>query len=383
MGATAITSGLELRSCISGEGRLVLSLAEVAVPAPADDEVVVRIEGAPMNPSDLGLLVGPADVATARTGGTPQRPTLIADVPPGRLASVAARLGEAMPVGNEGAGTVVDAGGNARHLIGRTVALLGGAMFAQYRVVKATACLVLPEGASARDGASAHVNPLTALSMVEVMRREGHAALVHTAAASNLGQMLARICIADGIGLVNIVRSPGQAAILRGIGAAHVIDSSADGFPGALADALEATSATLAFDATGGGPLAGQILGCMEAALNRRPGAYSRYGSARHKQVYLYGVLDMGETRIGRDAGFAWGVGGWLLTSFLATLPPEDARRMRARVADELFTTFASRYAGEVSLADVLRPDVLAACARRETGGKYLVNPSLDIDAGS
>ncbi|MGI4730292.1 MAG: zinc-binding dehydrogenase [Janthinobacterium lividum] len=373
-----IGHGLELRSLVSAEGTLELSLVEVPVPTPGTDEVVVRIEGAPINPSDLGLLVGPADLATLRAGGTPERPTLTADVPAKRLASVTARLGESMPAGNEGAGTVIDAGEAARHLIGRTVAVLGGSMYAQYRVVKAAACLVLPEGTSARDGASAYVNPLTALAMVEVMRREGHTALVHTAAASNLGQMLNRICLADGVPLVNIVRSAEQATILREIGAAHVVDSTADGFLDALTDMLEETGATLAFDAVGGGQLAGQIIGCMETALNRKPGAYSRYGSATHKQVYIYGVLDMGETRIGRNVGMAWSVGGWLLTYFLARIAPEDARRMRKRVADELTTTFASRYTAEISLADALRPEMLAAYARRATGAKYLINPSLD-----
>ncbi|WP_375381478.1 zinc-binding dehydrogenase [uncultured Sphingomonas sp.] len=378
MTGTTITSGLELRSLVTAAGRLEVSLVDVPVPTLGSDEVLVRIEAAPINPSDLGLLLGPADVATIRAEGGAGRPKIVADVPSKRLIAIAARLDESMPVGNEGAGTVIDAGENARHLIGRTVAVLGGAMYAQYCVIRAGACLVLPDGTTAREGASAYVNPLTALSMVEVMRREGHTALVHTAAASNLGQMLNRICIADGVPLVNIVRSSAQADILREIGAAHVVDSTADGFLDTLTDALEATGATLAFDAVGGGQLAGQIIGCMEAALLRKPGAYSRYGSPVQKQVYIYGVLDMAETRIGRNVGMAWGIGGFLLTYFLAQIAPADAKRMRQRVADELTTTFASRYTAEISLTDALKPEVLAAYARRATGEKYLINPTLD-----
>ena len=324
MTGTTITSGLELRSLVTAAGRLEVSVVDVPVPTPGPDEVLVRIEAAPINPSDLGLLLGPADIATVRAESGAGRPRLVADVPTKRLSAIAARLDESMPVGNEGAGTVIDAGENARHLIGRTVTVIGGATYAQYKVARAGACLVLPEGTSARDGASAFVNPMTALSMVEVMRREGHSALVHTAAASNLGQMLNRICLADGVPLVNIVRSQSQATILREVGAAHVVDSTADGFLDSLTDALEATGATLAFDAVGGGELAGQIIGCMEAALLRKPGPYSRYGSPVHKQVYIYGVLDMGETRIGRNVGMAWGVGGFLLTYFLGQLAPAE-----------------------------------------------------------
>lgn len=369
--------GLELRSLITPDGRLEVSLATVPVSDPAEDEVVVRVEAAPINPSDLGLLFGPADLSVAVAGGDGARPTLSAPVPAARMASLAARIGQPMPVGNEGAGVVVRAGAGAAHLLGKTVATLGGGMYAQYRTVNAASCLVLEDGTTAAEGASCFVNPLTALGMVETMRREGHTALVHTAAASNLGQMLNRACLKDGIGLVNIVRSTEQAAILRGIGAVHVCDSTAPTFEADLTDALAETGATLAFDAIGGGPLAGQILVCMEAAIGRRGGEYSRYGSNIHKQVYIYGGLNMSPTVLDRGVGMAWGVGGWLLPPFLARIGPEAAQALRQRVVAELKTTFASRYTAEISLSDALRPDVVAAYARRATGEKYLINPSL------
>jgi NADPH2:quinone reductase len=273
---------------------------------------------------------------------------------------------------------VVAAGASpaAQALLGKTVAVLGGAMYAQYRAIRADQCLVLPEGASAADGASCFVNPLTALGMVETMRREGHKALVHTAAASNLGQMLNRICLKDGIGLVNIVRKPEQAALLKAQGAQHVCDSSAPSFLADLTEALVQTGATIAFDATGGGRLAGQILGCMEAALNRTATEYSRYGSTTHKQVYIYGGLDTGPTEIVRNFGFAWGMGGWLLFPFLQKIGPEAVQALKARVAAELKTTFASSYTKEISLAEALQLEAIAVYGQRATGTKFLINPN-------
>jgi len=279
-------------------------------------------------------------------------------------------------VGNEGAGVVIAAGESERALMGKTVAVLGGAMYAQYRCVKATECLVLPDDATPAEGASCFVNPLTALGMVETMRREGHKALVHTAAASNLGQMLNRICIKDGIALVNIVRKPEQAALLRSLGAAYVCDSSSPTFVEDLTDALAATGATLAFDATGGGKLAGQILTCMEAALNRNAKEYNRYGSTTHKQVYLYGSLDTTPTEFTRAFGMAWGMGGWLVFPYLQRLGPHAAQALRQRVVAELKTTFASGYSKEISLVEALRPEEIAVYAQRATSTKYLINPS-------
>jgi len=373
------TTSLQLRSLITDTGKLELSLAEVPVPEPAADEVLVRIEATPINPSDLGLLLGPADISTAVAAGSPESPVVTATIPAPLLASVAGRVGESMPVGNEGAGLVVQAGESAaaQSLLGRVVAILGGAMYAQYRVVKAAECLALPAGATPAQGASCFVNPLTSLGMVATMRLEGHSALVHTAAASNLGQMLNRICLADGVGLVNVVRSPAQAEILRALGAAHVCDQSAPVFMDALIDAVTATGATLGFDAIGGGPLAGQILTAMEIAANRNAPVYSRYGSTVHKQVYVYGALNTGPIELSRGFGFAWGVGGWLLTPFLQKIGRAEAEKLRARVAAELTTTFASHYTNVVSLADALQLEHIAVYSKRATGTKYLINPNL------
>lgn len=369
---------LQLRSIVRRSGELELSLVEVPVPVPQDDEVLIRVEASPINPSDQGLLFGAADMSTAVQSGSPERPVVSARVPEAAMKSMAGRLDESMPVGNEGAGTVVRAGASpqARALLGRVVAVIGGAMYSQYRCAKAADCLVLPEGATAVQGASCFVNPLTALGMVETMRLEGHTALVHTAAASNLGQMLNRICLKDGIGLVNVVRSPAQAALLKSQGAVHVCDSSAPDFREALVEALAATGATIAFDATGGGTLAGRILSAMEAAIGRNAREYSRYGSSVHKQVYLYGNLDRSATVIERDFGMAWGVGGWLLFPFLKRVGPQAAQRLRERVAAELHTTFASRYTREVSLAEALSLEAIAAYGRRATGEKYLILPN-------
>ncbi len=370
-------SALALRSLVKGNGTLELSLVEVPTPGPGDDEVVVAVEAAPLNPSDQGLLLAGADLGTLASRGTAGRLVTTASIPPALLPSLAGRLDTPMPVGNEGAGTVVAAGRSpeARALLGRTVAALGGGMVARLRTVKAGDCLPLPVGATAADGASCFINPLTALGMVDTMRAEGHAALVHTAAASNLGQMLVRICRADGVGLVNIVRSPAQVTLLRDIGATHVCDSTAPGFTDDLVAALKATGATLAFDAIGGGRLASQILNAMEAAASKE--VYSRYGSTVHKQVYLYGGLDTGPTELVRGFGMSWGVGGWLVTYFLQKAGPARVAALKARVAAELTTTFASRTTRTLSLAEALDPANIARYAARATGEKVLINPSL------
>jgi NADPH2:quinone reductase len=368
---------LELRSLVTSAGILELSLHDVPVPTPAPNEVLVRIEASPINPSDLGLLVAGADMTHATVTGTPDRPVVTAPLAEGAVKTMTARLDKPLPVGNEGAGTVVAAGSSdaAQALLGKTVGIAGGAMYSQYRAVDARACLVLPDGASAKDGASSFVNPLTALGMTETMRREGHSALVHTAAASNLGQMLVKLCQKDGIPLVNIVRKPEQEELLRSLGAAHVLNSTSPSFSADLVEALKATSATLAFDATGGGTLASQILNGMEEAANARAGEYSRYGSSVHKQVYIYGALDTSPTVLNRNFGMAWGIGGWLLTPFLQGAGAETIGRLSARVADELTTTFASSYTREVSLPGMLQPDAFNEYVRRATGQKFLVTP--------
>lgn len=369
---------LQIRSLVSSKGELTLSLAEEAIPQPAAHEVIVRVEAAPMNPSDLGLLFGAADLRTAKASGTASRPVVSAGIPEAAMKSMTGRLDQSMQVGNEGAGVVVAAGAGpeAQALLGKTVAALGGAMYTQYRCIAAAQCMALPEGTTAAEGASAFVNPLTALGMVETMRREGHKALVHTAAASNLGQMLNRICLKDGIDLVNIVRKKEQEDLLRGLGARYVCNTESPTFMQDLTDALVATGATLAFDAIGGGKLAGQILTCMEAALNKTATEYSRYGSSTHKQVYIYGGLDRGPTEFMRGFGMTWGMGGWLLFPFLQKIGPEGAAKLKARVAAELKTTFASRYTAELSLVEALSLDRIAVYSRHATGEKALLNPN-------
>lgn len=371
--------GLQLRSLVKESGELELSLARVPVGEPGEDEVVVRIDATPINPSDMGLLFGAADMSAAKYSGTSENPVVTAPVPEAVRRAMAARAGQSLPVGNEGAGEVIKAGAKARHLLGKTVAVIGGAMYAQFRTLRARDCLELPAGTTAEEGASCFVNPLTALGMTETMRREGHTALVHTAAASNLGQMLNKICLADGIPLVNIVRRPEQEAVLRKIGAVHVCGSSKPSFMDDLVAALADTGATIAFDAIGGGKLASQILTAMEAAAVKKMPAFSRYGSTTHKQVYIYGGLDTGPTILNRGYGMAWGVGGWLLTPFLTKIGPEAMETLRQRVAREIKTTFASHYAHTVSLAGALSKDAIADYNRRTTGDKYLITPNMGV----
>lgn len=367
-------TGLQLRSTVKPEGILELSLEQVPTPSPKPEEVVVRVDASPINPSDLGLLLAAADLSTAKQVGG----VTTALLPPEVLRAMSGRLGQSLPVGNEGAGVVVAAGNApaAQALIGKTVSMIGGAMYANYRVLHIGAVQPLPEGVTPEEGASWFVNPMTALGMVETMRTEGHSALVHTAAASNLGQMLQKICLADGVPLVNIVRKPEQAQILRELGAKYVCDSSQASFMQELIEAVSATSATIAFDAIGGGPLASQILTAMEVAANKKAENYSRYGSTVHKQVYIYGGLDRGPTPLNRAYGMQWGVGGWLLTPFLQKAGADTAQRLRQRVANELKTTFASHYARRISLKEALLPEVIAVYGKQATGEKFLITPS-------
>ena len=375
MGGDEHASGLQLRTLVTAEGMLELSLARIPTPEPGADEVLIRVEAAPINPSDLGLLVSGADVSAARSSGAGEDIKTTASVPPAYMRAMAARVGQSLPAGNEGAGVVIAAGANAQGLIGKTVALFGGAMYSQYRVARAADVLVLPDDATAVDGAACFVNPLTALAMVECMRLENHTAIVHTAAASNLGQMLVKICLEDGVPLVNIVRSPAQVELLRGIGAAHVVDSSAPDFQRSLTQALIETGATIAFDAIGGGRLGGQILSAMEAAAVGKGVNLGRYGSNVFKQLYIYGGLDPSPTELNRGFGFAFAISGFLLMPFLERLGPGGAERLRQRVAANLKTTFASHYTQEISLFEMLQPDILASYDKKATGQKFLVRP--------
>ncbi len=374
-------SGLQLRSEVRTDGTLRLSLVDEPTPAPGPNDVVVRIEAAPLNPSDLGLLFGGADMATAKATDTAGRPEVIATLPPAAVAMMAGRTGQSLPVGNEGGGVVIAAGESpvAQALLGRTVGVLGGAMYSQYRTLNVAQCLPLPEGVTPKQGASCFVNPLTALGMTETMNLEGHTGLVHTAAASNLGQMLVKLCKADGIPLVNVVRRPEQAELLRRLGAEYICDSSSPSFMDDLTDAMERSGATIAFDAIGGGRQGGQILAAMEAAAVRKAGEYSRYGSTVHKQLYIYGGLDRGPTEFNRAFGMAWSMGGWLLTPFLQRIGPAAAQALRERVASEITSTFSSTYTQEVSLAEALSLEAIAVYGKQATGEKYLVTPQKGL----
>ena len=368
-------TGLQLFSTVTNDGRLELSLKAVSVPTPADDEVVIRVEATPINPSDLGLLLGVADTSQLSVAGD----VTSAPIPPQLLRMVSARQGTPMPVGNEGSGTVVAAGASnaAQALLGKVVSLAGGQMYAQYKRARARDCILLPDGVTAEEAASSFVNPLTTLGMIGTMRKEGYEAIVHTAAASNLGQMLVKLTQAEGIELVNVVRSPEQAALLHSIGAKHVVDSTSPDFVKTLTAAIKETGAFLAFDAIGGGRLANQILQAMEVAAIQRDPGFSVYGSTQKKQVYIYGGLNTAPTELTRGFGMAWSVGGWLLTPYLQNAGAQEGARMRQYVVDNIRGIFASKYTARISLHDVLKPETILAYNKRATGEKFLINPSL------
>jgi NADPH:quinone reductase-like Zn-dependent oxidoreductase len=371
-------TNLTMLTLVKPEGQLEVSLERRAMPVPKPHEVLVKVLAAPINPSDLGLLFGGADMSTARASTRDGLPVITADVPPAGMRAMGGRIGDALAIGNEGCGTVVAAGDlpEAQALLGKTVALLGGEMYAEYRCLPVQMVMPLPDGTDPKDGASCFVNPLTSLAFTEVMKAEGHSAIVHTAAASNLGQMLVKICAKDGIQLVNIVRSDAQVAILKDIGAKYIVNSSADDFMERLVDAIVETGATLGFDATGGGKLAGQVLTAMEAAAVKRMTTYSRYGSDTFKQVYIYGALDLSPTSFSaRSFGLTWSLSGFLLTPFMAKAGMETVGRMRKRVVDELTTTFKSHYSHEISLTEALSVDVAQAYNAKRTGEKYLLKP--------
>ena len=369
----------EIRSKVTSEGNIELSITKSEKPIPSADEVLIRVEAAPINPSDLGLLLSfAADLSSISTSGTEEEMVTSMKIHPALMGSMKPRLDQSMQAGNEGAGIIEDAGENVKELIGKTVGLAGGAMYSQYRCVPAASCLVMDEGTSPAEAASCFVNPLTALSFVETMKIENHTALVHTAAASNLGQMLVKICKDDGIPLVNIVRKSEHVELLKNLGAEHVCNTSDDNFMDTLVSALVETGATLGFDATGGGnggELPGQILSAMEIAANKTAKEYSRYGSDTYKQVYIYGGLDQSPTILKRAYGMSWGLGGWLLTPMIGRIGMEKFQQMRMRVAKEIKTTFASSYAQEISFEQMLQPEIIKSYAKQATGEKYLVNP--------
>ncbi|MDA9039857.1 zinc-binding dehydrogenase [Gammaproteobacteria bacterium] len=369
----------EIRSKVTSEGNIEISIATVAKPIPSDDEVLIRVEAAPINPSDLGLLLSfGADLTSINVTGSGDETVTSMKIHPGLMGAMKPRLDESMQVGNEGSGVIVEAGVNAKDLIGKTVGLAGGSMYSQYRCVPAASCLVMNDGTSSSEAASSFVNPLTALAFIETMKMENHTAIVHTAAASNLGQMLVKICKADSVPLVNIVRKQEQVDILKSIGAEHICNTSDPDFMETLVTALIATGATLGFDATGGGnggELPGQILAAMEIAANKTAKEYSRYGSDTYKQVYIYGGLDQSPTILKRAFGMSWGLGGWLLTPMIGKIGMERFGQMRQRVAKEITTTFASTYVQEVSFEEMLQPEIIKSYAKQATGKKYLVTP--------
>ena len=372
-------SSKEIRSMVTSDGNIEISIAKVEMPIPGDDEVLIEVHAAPINPSDLGLLLSfAADLSTINVSGSGDETVTSMKIHPALMGAMKPRIDESMPVGNEGSGIVIDAGANAKELIGKTVGLAGGSMYSQYRCVPAANCLVMEEGTSPAEAASSFVNPLTALAFIETMKMENHTAIVHTAAASNLGQMLVKICKADDIPLVNIVRKQEQVDLLKGIGAEHVCNTSDSNFMESLVSALVTTGATLGFDATGGGnggELPGQILAAMEVAANKTAKEYSRYGSDTYKQVYIYGGLDQSPTILKRSYGMSWGLGGWLLTPMIGRIGMEKFQAMRMRVAKEIKTTFASTYANEISFEEMLQPEIIKSYAKQATGQKYLVNP--------
>ena len=369
----------EIRSTVTSEGNIELSITQAELPIPSADEVLIKVEAAPINPSDLGLLLSfAADLSSISTSGKEDETVTSMKIHPALMGSMKPRLDQSMQAGNEGAGVIVNAGENVKELIGKTVGLAGGAMYSQYRCVPAASCLVMDEGTSPAEAASSFVNPLTALSFIETMKMENHTALVHTAAASNLGQMLVKICIADEIPLVNIVRKSEHVELLKNLGAEYVCNTSDESFMNDLVAALVATGATLGFDATGGGnngELPGQILSAMEIAANKTAKEYSRYGSDTYKQVYIYGGLDQSPTVLKRAYGMSWGLGGWLLTPMIGRIGMEKFGQMRMRVAKEIKTTFASSYAEEISFEEMLQPETIKSYAKQATGKKYLVNP--------
>ena len=374
-----MSSNKQITSTVTDEGKLEIAITESERPIPGDDEVLIQVEATPINPSDLGLLIGPGDINTLKAEDS----KIIMDVPKAIMGAMEPRLNKPMPVGNEGSGVVIEAGANAQELLGKVVSVVGGGMYTQYRCLPAASCMVMNEGTEPRDCASSFVNPLTALGMVETMKMEGHTALVHTAAASNLGQMLVKICKDDGVQLVNIVRKQEHVDLLKSFGAQFVCNSSDDDFMEQLTSAITETKATLAFDATGGGELAGKILACMEAAARKNATEYSPYGSTDHKQVYIYGALNQSGITLpnNRSFGMYWGIGGFLLTPFLGKVGFEKMGELQARVASEIKTTFASTYTQEVSLEEVLTLESLMVYAKQATGEKFLINPNAKMIA--
>ena len=366
------TTGKQIFTTLSADGKLTVEVAETTFPDPRPSQVLVKMEAAPINPSDLALLFSAADLENAEFSDG----RIVADMPEPFLSGAKGRHGQRLPVGNEGAGTVVAAGSSdmAQALMGQRVACVPGSAFSEYALAEAAMCLPLGEH-SAADGASAFVNPMTALGFAETARMEGQKAIIHSAAASNLGQMLNRICQEDGLALVNIVRKQDQADLLKGVGAEHVVNSSDDDFMSQLRSAIDATDAFFGFDPIGGGKMVDSCFKAMEQVAAAKMKEFSRYGSDQPKKMYIYGRLDLGPTILTPAYGFGWTLSGWLLTPFLQQAGMETVARMRKRVLDNLTTTFASSYKRKVTLEEMLTREAALDYRQMKTGEKYLVTP--------
>ena len=372
----------EMRSMVTKEGYMEISIIETQIPKPKGNEVLIKIEAAPINPSDLGRLLSyAADLSDISTMEGSQPTQIKIKLKEKLMSPLKPRLDQSLSLGNEGAGVVVDAGSEAKEMIGKTVGLAGGGMYCQYRCMPANNCLLMDDQTSPEEAASSFVNPMTALGFIETMKLEGHEALIHTAASSNLGQMLIKICKTDSVPLINIVRNSSQIELLKNVGANFVCSTSDESFEEGLFTSIKETGATLAFDATGGGnegKLAGQILSAMERAILSSSKEYKIYGSDTHKQVYIYGGLDRSPTILNRSYGMSWSIGGWLLMPMINKFGMEKFQKMRERVAREIKTTFASKYHKHISLEQALQQDIIRAYAAQSTGKKYLITPHKD-----
>jgi len=363
-------TGKQLTTQLDADGTLTLQLNDKTWDAPKAGQVLIKVEATPINPSDLGLLFASADTDNAVY--SPGK--VVAQMPANATRAMKARHGLPMPAGNEAAGTVVAAGEGAEHMMGKRIACVPGTAYADYAYADLTMAFAVDDAVSAEQAASSFVNPMTALGFTETMKLEGFTGIVHAAAASNLGQMLVKICLEDNIPLVNIVRSDAQVKLLKDLGATHVLNMTDEDFMPKLIDAIAETKAMIGFDPIGGGTLAGQILTAMEAAASRGA-AFSRYGSSEAKKVYIYGALDLGPTILNRAFGLTWDLAGWLLTPFMMKAGAEVVGRMRARVMKDLTTTFASHYKAKVSLEGMLSKEAVSEYNARRTGEKYLVVP--------
>lgn len=366
------TSGKQLFTTLAADGTLTVEIEEVSVPDPTGNQVLVKMEAAPINPSDLAILTGAADLENAVYSNG----KFAATMPEPFNKASKARHGQKLPAGNEGAGTVVAAGDGAmaQGLVGQRVACVPGNAYSQYVLADAMMCMPLGDH-SAEAGASAFVNPMTALGFTECAKRDGQSAIVHTAAASNLGQMLIKICAEDGLDLVNIVRKSENVDMLKGKGAKYVVNSSDDDFMAQLRSAIDETGAFYGFDPIGGGQSVDTVFKAMEQVAVSKMSDYSRYGSDQKKQMFIYGRLDLGATILTPSYGFGWTLSGWLLTPFLQNAGMETVMRMRKRVLDNLTTTFASHYKTRVTLEEMLTKDAVIDYRAMKTGEKYLVTP--------